>query len=91
MFRFFRSAISALVTVALGTTAAQAGTKKDIGDTAVAAGSFSTLVSAVKAAGLVDALKGDGPFTVFAPTDAAFAKLPADTIEDLLKPEKSQS
>ena len=91
MFRFFRSAIFALVTVALGTTAAQAGTKRDIVDTAVSAGSFSTLVSAVKAAGLVDALKGDGPFTVFAPTDAAFAKLPAGTIEDLLKPEKSQS
>jgi hypothetical protein len=88
MFRCFRSAIFALGTIALGTTAAQGGTKKDIVDTAVSAGSFSTLVSAVKAAGLVDALKGDGPFTVFAPTDAAFAKLPADTIEDLLKPEK---
>ena len=87
MFRFFRSAIFALVTVALGTTAAQAGTKKDIVDTAVSAGSFSTLVSAVKAAGLVNALKVDGPFTVFAPTYAAFAKLPAGTIEDLLKPE----
>lgn len=61
--------------------------KKDIVDTAVAAGSFNTLVAAVKAAGLVDTLKGDGPFTVFAPTDDAFAKLPAGTVEDLLKPE----
>ncbi len=60
---------------------------KDIVDTAVAAGDFKTLVAAVKAAGLVDTLKGPGPFTVFAPTDAAFAKLPAGTVEDLLKPE----
>ena len=60
---------------------------KDIVDTAVSAGSFETLVAAVKAAGLVDTLKGDGPFTVFAPTDEAFAKLPAGTVEDLLKPE----
>ena len=59
----------------------------DIVDTAVAAGSFDTLVAAVKAADLVDTLKGDGPFTVFAPTDAAFAKLPAGTVENLLKPE----
>ncbi|MFK8010790.1 MAG: fasciclin domain-containing protein [Marinicellaceae bacterium] len=61
--------------------------QKDIVDTAVAAGSFNTLVAAVKAAGLVDTLKGDGPFTVFAPTDEAFAKLPAGTLESLLKPE----
>lgn len=61
--------------------------KKDIVDTAVAAGSFKTLVAAVKAAGLVDTLKGKGPFTVFAPTDEAFAKLPAGTVEELLKPE----
>jgi uncharacterized surface protein with fasciclin (FAS1) repeats len=59
----------------------------DIVDTAVAAGSFTTLVTAVKAAGLVDTLKGAGPFTVFAPDDAAFAKLPAGTVENLLKPE----
>ncbi len=59
----------------------------DIVDTAVGAGSFSTLVAAVKAAGLVDTLKGEGPFTVFAPTDEAFAKLPAGTVESLLKPE----
>jgi uncharacterized surface protein with fasciclin (FAS1) repeats len=60
---------------------------KDIVDTAVGAGSFKTLVAAVKAAGLVDTLKGDGPFTVMAPTDEAFAKLPAGTVESLLKPE----
>jgi len=57
----------------------------DIVDTAVAAGSFKTLVTAVQAAGLVDTLKSDGPFTVFAPTDEAFAKLPAGTVEALLK------
>jgi uncharacterized surface protein with fasciclin (FAS1) repeats len=56
-------------------------------DTAVAAGSFKTLAAALQAAGLVDTLKGPGPFTVFAPTDAAFAKLPAGTVESLLKPE----
>ena len=56
-------------------------------DTAVAAGSFNTLVTAVQTAGLVDTLKGPGPFTVFAPTDEAFAKLPAGTVENLLKPE----
>ena len=60
---------------------------KDIVDTAVGAGSFKTLVAAVKAAGLVDTLKSDGPFTVLAPTDEAFAKLPAGTVEELLKPE----
>lgn len=59
----------------------------DIVDTAVSAGSFNTLVDAAKAAGLVDTLKGPGPFTVFAPTDEAFAKLPAGTVENLLKPE----
>ena len=59
----------------------------DIVDTAVAAGKFGTLVAAVQAAGLVETLKGAGPFTVFAPTDDAFAKLPAGTVEDLLKPE----
>lgn len=59
----------------------------DIVDVAVGAPQFSTLVAAVQAAGLVDTLKGDGPFTVFAPTNAAFAKLPAGTVENLLKPE----
>ena len=62
----------------------------DIVDTAVAAGSFTILAKALEAAGLIDALKGDGPFTVFAPTDAAFAKLPAGTIESLLKPENKE-
>lgn len=60
---------------------------KDIVDTAVAAGTFNTLAAALTAAGLVETLKGEGPFTVFAPTDAAFAALPAGTVEDLLKPE----
>ena len=60
------------------------GMKKDIVDTAVAAGDFNTLVTAVKAAGLVETLKGEGPFTVFAPTDAAFAKVPTDTLNALL-------
>ena len=59
--------------------------QKDIVDTAVAAGSFKTLATALQAAGLVDTLKGAGPFTVFAPTDAAFAKLPAGTVDALLK------
>ena len=63
------------------------GMKKDIVDVAVANGSFTTLVAAVQAAGLVDTLKSAGPFTVFAPTDAAFAKLPEGTVEMLLKPE----
>ena len=59
----------------------------DIVDTADSTGDFTTLVAALKAAGLVDTLEGDGPFTVFAPTDEAFSKLPAGTVEDLLKPE----
>nr|WP_246116842.1 fasciclin domain-containing protein [Denitrobaculum tricleocarpae] len=61
--------------------------KKDIVDTAVGAGQFNTLVAAVQAADLVDTLKSKGPFTVFAPNDDAFAKLPAGTVENLLKPE----
>ena len=69
---------------------AYAGSKKDIVDTAVAAGDFKTLAAALQAAGLVDTLKGAGPFTVFAPTDEAFAKLPAGTVEDLLKPQNKQ-
>lgn len=81
-----------LVSLALAmgiTSSAMAGgmMKKDIVDTAVGAGQFTTLVAAVQAAGLVDALKGDGPMTVFAPTDAAFAALPEGTVENLLKPE----
>ncbi|MEM8644558.1 MAG: fasciclin domain-containing protein [Pseudomonadota bacterium] len=69
------------------TVSAANAMSKDIVDTAAGAGQFNTLVAAVKAAGLVDTLKGDGPFTVFAPTDEAFAKLPDGTVEDLLKPE----
>ncbi len=61
--------------------------KSDLVDTAVAAGNFTTLVAAVKATGLVDVLKGDGPYTVFAPSDEAFAKIPAHTLKALLKPE----
>ena len=71
----------------LAAAAVAASPERDIVDTAVSAGSFNTLVAAVKAAGLVDTLKGAGPFTVFAPTDEAFAKLPAGTVEELLKPE----
>jgi uncharacterized surface protein with fasciclin (FAS1) repeats len=69
---------------------AETSDKKDIVDTAVAAGSFNTLAKALQAGGLVDTLKGKGPFTVFAPTDDAFAKLPAGTLEDLLKPENKE-
>ncbi len=74
----------ALLPLALASVSAKAD---DIVDTAIAAGQFSTLVAAVQAAGLVDTLKGEGPFTVFAPTDAAFAALPEGTVENLLKPE----
>lgn len=73
---------AALAATLLGPTLARAA---DIVDTAVAAGSFNTLVTAVKAAGLVKTLKGKGPYTVFAPNDAAFAKLPPGTVESLLK------
>jgi uncharacterized surface protein with fasciclin (FAS1) repeats len=84
--------VVALLTGALafqGASAYEAKAKAptDIVDTAVAAGSFKTLATALAAAGLVDTLKGPGPFTVFAPTDEAFAKLPAGTLESLLKPE----
>ncbi len=77
-----------ILSVLAGAMPADAGpAKKDIVDTAVAAGSFNTLVTALQAAGLADTLKGKGPFTVFAPTDDAFSKLPAGTVESLLKPE----
>jgi uncharacterized surface protein with fasciclin (FAS1) repeats len=78
--------IAALLAVAVS-DARLAAQSKDIVDTAVAAGSFKTLAKALTAAGLVDTLKGAGPFTVFAPTDEAFAKLPAGTLDSLLKPE----
>lgn len=81
-----RAASIAIATL-LATPAFAGGHSKDIVDTAMGAGDFNTLVAAVKAAGLVDTLKGDGPFTVFAPTDAAFAALPEGTVETLLKPE----
>ena len=79
-----------IMVVALAMVSVSAGTygeKKDIVDTAANAGSFSTLLAAVQAAGLVETLKGPGPFTVFAPTDEAFGKLPEGTVEGLLKPE----
>ena len=75
------------LTTAMALSAPAFAADKDIVDTAIDAGSFTTLVAAVQAAGLVDTLKSEGPFTVFAPTDAAFAALPAGTVEDLLKPE----
>jgi uncharacterized surface protein with fasciclin (FAS1) repeats len=84
-----RLAAAALVAapLALGAGLAQA---KDIVETAQSAGSFKTLVAAIEAAGLAETLKGPGPFTVFAPTDEAFAKLPAGTVETLLKPENKE-
>lgn len=81
--KFAIAAVAALP-LAFGAVTAKAA---DIVDTAVSAGQFETLVAAVQAAGLVETLQGPGPFTVFAPTDDAFAKLPAGTVENLLKPE----
>ncbi|MGB5247462.1 MAG: fasciclin domain-containing protein [Woeseia sp.] len=90
------AALQLLVVAFLGLSVAtaEAGNYKDkemkgndVVDVAVAAGDFTTLAAALQAAGLIDTLKGDGPFTVFAPTDAAFAALPAGTVENLLKPE----
>jgi len=78
--------VVAVVGLAIGSTFARAN-NQDIVDTAVGAGQFKTLAAALKAADLVATLKGPGPFTVFAPTDEAFAKLPAGTVENLLKPE----
>src|SRR6478735_8796801 len=81
-------AISAMTATGVGTsTPTVRAAERDIVDTAVAAGQFKTLAAALGAAGLVNTLKGKGPFTVFAPTDDAFAKLPAGTVENLLKPE----
>jgi uncharacterized surface protein with fasciclin (FAS1) repeats len=85
MTSFFRTVTLSAMALTIATAASAA----DIVDTAVAA-NFKTLVAAVKAAGLVETLKGDGPFTVFAPTDEAFAKLPAGTVENLLKPENKE-
>ncbi len=91
----FYSSIAALLIAAVFALGARDASsdnhgEKDIVETAVAAGSFNTLVAAVQAAGLTETLKGEGPFTVFAPTDEAFAKLPAGTVEDLLKPENKE-
>lgn len=82
-----RTMLALTASAALALPAFADGHSKDIVDTAVGAGSFTTLVAAVQAAGLVDTLKGEGPFTVFAPTDEAFAALPEGTVENLLKPE----
>jgi uncharacterized surface protein with fasciclin (FAS1) repeats len=83
--KFLSAAFLATAATAATAEAQDAKPTKDIVETAVAAGSFKTLVAAVQAAGLVETLKGKGPFTVFAPTDEAFAKLPAGTVEALLK------
>jgi uncharacterized surface protein with fasciclin (FAS1) repeats len=80
-------ATALVIAGAASTTTTVHAQARDIVDTAVAAGSFKTLAKALAAADLVTTLKGAGPFTVFAPTDEAFAKLPAGTVEDLLKPE----
>jgi uncharacterized surface protein with fasciclin (FAS1) repeats len=80
----------AVMTLMLSAGAQAQQDQKDIVETAVAAGSFKTLAKALTAADLVDTLKGDGPFTVFAPTDEAFAQLPAGTLNDLLKAENKQ-
>ncbi|WP_171121876.1 MULTISPECIES: fasciclin domain-containing protein [unclassified Ruegeria] len=85
MFR--KLAIAGVASLFVSSTAFADGHSKDIVDTAVGAGSFETLVAAVQAAELVDTLKGEGPFTVFAPNDEAFAALPEGTVETLLKPE----
>ena len=88
-FAFATVAAVVLTVAASGTTAVRAETR-DVVDTAIAAGSFKTLAKALDAAGLVTTLKGAGPFTVFAPTDEAFAKLPDGTLETLLKPENKE-
>ena len=87
MFRRTFLSLTSVAFIASSSIAFADGHSKDIVDTAIGAGSFTTLVAAVQAAGLVDTLKGDGPFTVFAPTDDAFAALPDGTVADLLKPE----
>jgi uncharacterized surface protein with fasciclin (FAS1) repeats len=87
-FEFGKLALAAVVAMGLGVRAVDArAAHMNIVDTAVASGQFTTLVAAIKAANLAGTLEGQGPFTVFAPTDAAFAKLPAGTVESLLKPE----
>ena len=83
-------AAALVLSLAIGAYAGPKAASQDIVDTAVAAGSFKTLAAALQAAGLVETLKGKGPFTVFAPTDEAFAKLPPGTVEDLLKPQNKE-
>jgi uncharacterized surface protein with fasciclin (FAS1) repeats len=92
--RFLSSVLAMVALIAVSVpamaqymTSRNADSEKDIVETAISAGSFETLVAAVKAAGLVETLQSEGPFTVFAPTDDGFAKLPAGTVEELLKPE----
>ena len=85
-----RTVLALTVSAVIALPAVAGGMKKDIVDTAAGAGDFATLVAAVEAAGLVETLKGEGPFTVFAPTDEAFAALPEGTVEDLLKPENKE-
>jgi uncharacterized surface protein with fasciclin (FAS1) repeats len=87
----FLAAGAAVLVLTFGTsTMAMAGQQKNIVETAIQAGQFQTLVKAIKAAGLVNTLEGPGPFTVFAPTDEAFAKLPPGTLENLRKPENKE-
>lgn len=88
---FMLIAIASLLSLSISANAHNHKMKKDIVDVAASNSDFSTLVAAVKAAELVEVLKGEGPFTVFAPTNAAFAKLPAGTIESLLKPENKDT
>ena len=90
MKKSFLIAASVLTAFSLGQINATAAEKQTIVQVATGAGQFDTLVAAVKAAGLAETLSGDGPFTVFAPTDEAFAKLPKGTVEDLLKPENKE-
>lgn len=87
MNRQIKFLLASIAVAVLATNSMVKAADKDIVDTAVEAGSFKTLAAALRAADLVDTLKGSGPFTVFAPTDEAFAKLPAGTVESLLKPE----
>ena len=86
-----KAAVALVATTAIATAALageyKSAKKADLVDVAVSAGQFNTLAAALQAADLVDTLKGDGPFTVFAPTDEAFAKLPEGTVETLLRPE----
>ena len=85
-----RTFIAAAAASSIATATLAGGHSKDIVDTAIGAGGFGTLVAAVQAAGLVEVLKGEGPFTLYAPTDDAFVVLPTGTVEDLLEPENKK-